>query len=71
MAKECGITLVPMLVNLDGTSYPETEIDKDWHYVQAAQWKASGQMPLTLSIPTCMLLETFRELSETECESKP
>lgn len=69
MAEEYGITLMPMLVTLNGTSYPETEVDKDWYYGQVAQWKASGHMPLTSSIPTGMCLETFRQLSEAGAEN--
>ena len=64
LADEYNIKLVPMTVIIDGTAYPETEIDLAWYREQLPKWKAADKMPTSSSASIGQFLEAYRELSQ-------
>ena len=61
MAEELSIKVIPLYIIMDGTSYVETEVDKDELYARLSQKK---NLPTTSSPTAAQYLQAYRELSQ-------
>ena len=64
LADEYNIKLAPMTVVIDGTAYPETEIDVAWYREQIPKWKAADKVPTSSGVALAYFLDAYRELSQ-------
>ncbi len=61
MAEELSIKVIPLYIMMDGTSYVETELDKEQVYARLSQKK---NLPTTSSPTAAQYLEAYRDLSQ-------